>query len=66
MDHNRELYDQFNARVARQGQKEETRIFRLLCPGSIDDAIADAVEFKGDNQSEFMATLRNLQALRAK
>jgi SNF2 family DNA or RNA helicase len=59
----RELYDQMNARLARTGQTEETRVFRLLVPGTIDDAVAEALRGKGEGQSEFLATLKNLQEL---
>lgn len=59
----RELYDQMNARLARTGQTEETTIFRLLVPGTIDDAVAEALRGKGEGQSEFLATLKNLQEL---
>lgn len=59
----RELYDQMNARVARTGQTEETRIFRLLVQGTIDDAVAEALHGKGEGQSDFLATLKNLQEL---
>ena len=39
--YSRELYDQYNARVARKGQTEVTRIYRIVCPGTIDDAAGD-------------------------
>lgn len=52
-----ELYAQFNARLARTGQHEVTRIFRLICPGTIDDAIAEALRNKGDRQSGFLNSL---------
>jgi SNF2 family DNA or RNA helicase len=59
----RELYDQFNARLVRKGQTEETRIFRLICPGTVDDAVAETLREKGKGQSSFMETLKNLQEL---
>jgi len=65
LDHSRELYDQMNARVARMGQTDVTRIFRLLIAGTVDDAVADAIRGKGENQSAFLQTLKNIQKLAA-
>lgn len=59
-----ELYEQFNARLARTGQNQITQIFRLICPATIDDAIAEALRDKGDRQSSFLKSLvRNLTKL---
>lgn len=58
-----EEYDQLNARVARTGQKDRTTIFRLLCPGTIDDAVVATLDAKGDNQAGLLQTLKNLQVL---
>ncbi|WP_339622262.1 DEAD/DEAH box helicase [uncultured Salinibacterium sp.] len=57
----RELYDQFNARLARTGQKHETHIHRILAKGTIDEAVAEALRHKGDNQSSLMAAIKMLQ-----
>lgn len=59
----RELYDQMNARLARTGQTEETKIFRLIVSGTIDDAVAETLHGKGEGQSDFLTTLKNLQEL---
>ena len=59
----KQLYDQFNARLARQGQKYETKVFRLLCPGTMDDAVAEALRDKEETESRFLQTLKNLQEL---
>jgi SNF2 family DNA or RNA helicase len=61
--YSRELWDQFNARLARTGQQHETLIYRLLCPGTIDDAAAEALREKGLGQSAFLLAIRNLQKL---
>jgi len=63
VNYSREQYDQTNARLARTGQKHETRIFRLLVPLSIDDAVVSALESKGDTQSAFLQTLTNLRVV---
>lgn len=65
-NHNRGLFDQFNARVARQGQSKETMIYRLISPGTIDDAVIGALESKGDDQNAFLKTLKNVKRLAAK
>jgi len=52
-----ELYEQFNARLARTGQENITRIIRLVCPGTIDDAIAEAIRTKNENQKSFLQSL---------
>ena len=60
----RELYDQFNARVARKGQTEQPLIHRLICPGTIDDAVVETLRQRGDSQTEMLAILHNLQSMR--
>jgi SNF2 family DNA or RNA helicase len=62
----RGLYDQFNARLARQGQKHKGSIYRIVAPGTVDDAIASALSDKGEDQEAFLKTLRNLKRLSEK
>lgn len=61
--YSREEYDQLNARIIRTGQENETKIFRLLCPGTIDDAVVAASDAKGDEQAAFLQAIKNLQTL---
>lgn len=56
-------YQQLNARVARTGQKETTKIFHLMVPGTIDDAARAATRLKGDVQSGLLKILKNIQVL---
>ena len=65
-NHNRGLFDQFNARVARQGQSKETMIYRLISPGTVDDAVIGALHNKGSDQETFLRTLKNIKRLAAK
>ena len=65
LGYSRGLYDQFNARLARQGQELETQIFRLICGGTIDDAVANALESKDKDQQAFLQTLKNIKRLAA-
>jgi len=63
LSYSRETYDQFNARLARTGQQHITKIFRLICPGTIDDAVAGVLHNKGANQSAFLDAMNNVQRL---
>lgn len=60
----RELYDQMNARLFRRGQVNAVRVTRILCPGTIDDAVVETLQTRGDDQSALLAALKNLQILR--
>ena len=59
----RELYDQMNARVARKGQERVCCIYRLLCPETMDDAVAGALESKGAQQSALLDTIDNFRKM---
>ena len=63
LSYSREEYDQFNARIARTGQGSVTKIFHLMVPGTIDDAVLAVIESKGAVQSGLLKTLDNLQVL---
>jgi hypothetical protein len=56
-------YDQYNARLGRMGQKHETLIYRLLCPGTIDDAAVEAIRERAEGQSGTLSCIKNLQDL---
>lgn len=56
-------YEQLNARVARTGQKNITKIFHIIVPGTIDDAVLAAIHSKSAVQSGLLKTLKNLQVL---
>jgi hypothetical protein len=60
----RESYDQTNARLVRQGQTSPTTIHRLIAPGTIDDAVVEALRTKGDTQTGLLKAVRNLQRLK--
>lgn len=61
----RELYDQLNARLARKGQLGFPRIFRLLCSKTIDEAVAETLRKKGDDQTNLMDAIANFKLLNA-
>jgi len=56
-------YLQTNARVARTGQGEVTKVFHLLCSGTIDDAVMASAENKMLTESGLLNTLNNIQIL---
>lgn len=62
----RELYDQMNARLFRRGQANAVRVYRIICPGTIDDAVVETLRNRGDDQQALLAALKNLQTLRTK
>jgi SNF2 family DNA or RNA helicase len=55
----RELYDQFNARVARKGQEEITTIYRIIATGTIDEAVIELLRERGDSQNAMLSILTN-------
>jgi hypothetical protein len=60
-----ESYIQTNARIVRTGQSQESVIYRIVCPGTVDDAVAEALREKSNTQSGLLNALKALQALRA-
>lgn len=63
--YSRELYDQLNGRVARRGQTKPTRIVRILCPGTVDDAVVETLRERDIGQKSLLTTLRNLRQMLA-
>ena len=59
----REVYDQMNARVARKGQEQEPRVHRILCSGTVDDAVVESLREKGDGQREMLRVLTNFRLM---
>ncbi len=57
----RELYDQLCGRTARKGQEQAPLVSRLLCPGTIDDAVVETLRTRGDAQTEMMSVLSNFR-----
>lgn len=53
-----ELYQQANARLARQGQKETVIISHLVATGTIDSAVLAALQSKGDSQDRLLNALK--------
>ena len=53
-----ELYDQMCGRLDRQGQKQPVSIIRILCEGTVDLAVADALSRKTDDQAGLKSALQ--------
>lgn len=64
-NHSRELYDQLNARTARKGQEQQPMIYRLLCSGTVDEAVVETLRDRGAGQDQMLQLLTNLQRLAA-
>lgn len=63
LTYSHETYIQTNARLVRTGQTSETLIYRIIAPGTIDDAVAEALRDKSDTQSGMLHAVRNLQLM---
>ena len=55
---NLELYQQANARIYRQGQKQPVTIYRIIAEGTIDEDMEDALARKDVTQKALIAALR--------
>lgn len=64
LTYSRELYEQMIARLARRGQESVTRIFRLMVPGTVDDAVAEALAMKAENEARLISALQMLESFR--
>jgi SNF2 family DNA or RNA helicase len=53
-----ELYQQFNARLHRQGQENVVRVFHLVTAGCIDEKVLEALASKAESQEQLLQYLR--------
>lgn len=62
-----ELYQQANKRLHRQGQKEKVIIHHLVCSGTRDEDVMQALESKGNTQDMLLESLKaRIEKYRAK
>ena len=66
LTYSNETYTQTNARLIRTGQTAETIIYRIIAPGTIDDAVAEALRDKSDTQTGMLHAVRALQRMTGK
>lgn len=64
LTYSRELYEQMIARFARRGQKSVTKVYRLIVPGTVDDAVAEALANKAENEARLISALQMLESYR--
>lgn len=55
---NLELYQQANARIYRQGQKQNVTIYQIIARGTVDEDMLDALEHKNITQKALIEALR--------
>lgn len=53
-----ELYQQANARLHRQGQKETVVVHHILCKDTIDEDVMNALEAKDKTQSKLIDAVK--------
>jgi hypothetical protein len=63
LTYSHETYVQTNARLIRTGQTAETLIYRIICSGTVDDAVAEALRDKSETQSGMLHAVRALQRM---
>ena len=59
---NLELYQQANARLHRQGQTKPVMLYHLVCRGTMDEVVMDALRSKGNTQELLMRHLKELKS----
>ena len=64
LTYSREFYEQMIARLARRGQKEVIKVYRLMVPGTVDDAVAEALANKAENEARLISALQMLESYR--
>jgi superfamily II DNA or RNA helicase len=64
LTYSNETYMQTNARLIRIGQAASTIIYRIICPNTLDDAIAETLRDKTNTQSGLLSALTALQKIR--
>lgn len=55
-----ELYQQLNARLWRQGQIKPVFVHHLICEGTMDEQVMDAIKRKDNKQESLMAAVKAL------
>jgi SNF2 family DNA or RNA helicase len=57
----RENYEQMIARLARRGQENVTTVYRLVCPGTVDDVVVEALREKKETERSLLDSLKLLE-----
>lgn len=64
LTYSRELYEQLIARFSRRGQERIVKVYRLMVPGTVDDAVAEALSAKAANEARLISALQLLESFR--
>lgn len=64
LTYSRENYEQMIARLARRGQKNLIKVYRLMVPNTVDDAVAEALANKASNEARLISALQMLESYR--
>ena len=59
--YNREHYEQMICRLARRGQTAETVVHRLICPGTVDEIVVEALRDKNEGENRLLEALKALK-----
>jgi SNF2 family DNA or RNA helicase len=65
LTYSHETYEQTNARIIRTGQAREAIVYRIIAPGTIDDAVCEALRDKSNTQTGLIKSIHALQQLRS-
>lgn len=63
LTYSNETYIQTNARLVRTGQSQETLIYRVISPTTVDDALCEALRNKNDTQEGLLNALKAIQRM---
>lgn len=66
LTYSREDYEQMIARLARRGQDSVVMVYRLMCPDTVDYAVATAIEDKRSTEDRLLTALQLLESNREK
>ena len=64
LTYSRELYEQMICRLVRRGQDKAVTVHRLMCPGTVDEAVAEALAMKADVETRLLKALAMLESFR--
>lgn len=64
LTYSREYYEQMIARLARRGQENVIKVYRLMVPGTVDDAVAEVLLSKAANEARLISALQILESYR--
>jgi hypothetical protein len=64
LTYSRELYEQMVCRLVRRGQDKVVIVYRLMCPGTVDDAVAEALTMKAEGEARLLKALAMLESFR--